>query len=33
MRNALRFLPMFIGSVLPLLSQPHMAESAEQRGD
>jgi Protein of unknown function (DUF1566) len=32
MRNALRFLPMFIGSVLPLLSQPHMAESAEQRG-
>ena len=31
MRNALRFLLMFIGSVLPLLSQPHMAESAEQR--
>ena len=32
MRNALRFLPMLIGSVLPLLSQPNMAESAEQKG-
>jgi hypothetical protein len=31
MRNALRFLLMFIGSVLPLFSQPPMAESAEQR--
>lgn len=31
MRNALRFLLMFIGSVLPLLSQPHMAEPAEQK--
>jgi hypothetical protein len=29
MRNALRFLLIFIGSVLPLLSQPNMAESAE----
>jgi hypothetical protein len=31
MRNALRFLPMFIGFVLPLFSQPHMAEPVEQR--
>ncbi len=31
MRNALRFLPMFIGSVLPLFSQPYMAEPVEQR--
>jgi hypothetical protein len=31
MRNALRFLLIFIGSILPLLSQPHIAESAEQR--
>ena len=30
MRNALRFLLMFVASVLPLLSQPHTAESAEQ---
>ena len=30
MRNALRFLPMLIGSVLLLLNQPHMAESAER---
>jgi len=29
MRNAWRFLLMFISSVLPLLIQPHMAESAE----
>jgi len=31
MRNALQFLLIVIGSVLPLLSQPHMAESTEQR--
>ncbi len=31
MRNGLQFSLMFIASVLPLLSQPHVAESAEQK--
>jgi len=30
MRNALRFLLIFIGFLLPLFSQPHMTEPAEQ---
>ena len=31
MQNVLRFSFMFIASVLPLLNQPHTAESAEQK--